>query len=328
MTTTPIPPAVSGGERLHQAERELVALRRRINRTTGITILIGIALLVLVGVYFYIGYGWLKEVTVPENLVTLGQRYLDDNLPTAKKWAEERIVKSVPPLLASLSDSTYESLPEYQKKLESTLMERLDVALEESKLVGEEEFRNFLRQNRDMMKKSFKELAANPKKAESNLNELVAAIEQDFDFNLRDQAAEFLDGIKSFNEYLLAAAYDQDKSEEGKLTRKLGMLARRFWLDATEPGKAYPVVKTFRTPKILATVRSVDSDKNTLTVTVRHAKKDVERSYPVLKGLKPAGAGKAATLADLKAGTPVELQLSPSDNRTVTGITVRKAKEK
>jgi hypothetical protein len=325
MTTTPTPSAVSGRERLAQIQSELAAVRKRINRATFFTALIGIALLGLLGVYFYIGYKAAKEIMVPENLVTLGQEYIDAYLPDAKARAEKEIIKASPGLADELSKQLYKSLPTYRTKLETFLIDQIDTNLKEATFVTDEEFRKFLRKHRSKMEESFRALAKSPKQAEKPLNEIVAALEEDLEVNLQDEAAEMLDTIKTANINWRAMAFnDKDLSEEAKKERLVWMLARRLYLTQMEPGKLIEErpVKAI-SPRLLATVKSTDAKKGTITVVMRQNKKDVQKTFEVEKGAKLG-----VSLDKLTEGTQVELYLSPRNARTVVVIAPRKTKEK
>lgn len=78
-----------------------------------------------------------------------------------------------------------------------------------------------------------------------------------------------------------------------------------------------------------ASVKGVDAAKHTITVASKGAKGLVEATFSVTKDarivvpdMKVKGKYERRKLGDLSAGTPVVLQFSARDVRTVTGITV------
>jgi hypothetical protein len=323
MTNIPL----SAKERLEQARRELDAMRRKLNRGTFFTALIGIALLAVLGVYFYIGYKAAKDLMVPKNLVTFGKEILDkDILPDVRKTAEKEVPKLSVDLAKDLSKRLQNYLPEGRKKLEAFIIEQMDPTIEKLNLMAEDEFRKVLNEHRKEVEEAFKELAASTKStksAEKALDKVVKALEDEIKLNLQDEAYDILDTLKTANESWRDMAYnDKNLSEEAKRWQKLWMLTRLVWLKEAEGKTILPEWKDLRI-KVLGTVKSVDAEKNTLTVMVRRGKKEEARTYKVTKGINLKDSA-----ANLPEGTQVELRLAPRDPESVVSIIPRKAKKK
>ena len=73
---------------------------------------------------------------------------------------------------------------------------------------------------------------------------------------------------------------------------------------------------------IKATVKSVDADKSTITVTID----EKEKTLSVSKDVKLSLGKKVKELKDIEAGTSVLLQMDKKEKDTVTGIKTNKEK--
>jgi hypothetical protein len=75
-------------------------------------------------------------------------------------------------------------------------------------------------------------------------------------------------------------------------------------------------------PTLSAPLKSVDVDKNTVTITVENRQGKQDRTYPLARDAKVTIAGKEARLTDLKEGTRLLLTLSAEDGNTLIQIQV------
>ncbi|HKB37167.1 MAG TPA: sigma factor-like helix-turn-helix DNA-binding protein, partial [Gemmataceae bacterium] len=73
-------------------------------------------------------------------------------------------------------------------------------------------------------------------------------------------------------------------------------------------------------PTISAPLKSVDAEKNTLTITVENRQGKQDKTYQVAKDARVADEGKEAKLTDLKEGTTVILTLSVDDGNTIIHV--------
>src|SRR5438552_458518 len=120
----PSPPAVAIKTRLEQVQNELAALRRRTQRATWTTVIIGILLLGVLGVYFYIGYTEIASVRKPDMLVAYGMQMIDENLPELLRTAETEVNKNAPQWAETLSKQVLDQSPYLRAELEKHSMEQ------------------------------------------------------------------------------------------------------------------------------------------------------------------------------------------------------------
>jgi hypothetical protein len=222
-------------ERLEHAQRELTQMRARLNRGSTFTVVIGFALLVLLGVYFWIGSKLWAEVTEPKQLVNYVYTQIDDYIPEARKMVEREVKKNAPTWAKELSKEALAYVPEARKHLQEIAITELEKSLEKTELVTEEEFRKFLRKHRSMVEQRLKGLAKDPGAANREITELFNALEDDMQVDLKADAAKLLKLVKSLNRNMRDMQHGAELSEGQKLERQTWMIARRIYLQTFEP---------------------------------------------------------------------------------------------
>jgi hypothetical protein len=222
--------------RLENAQRELATLRARLDRSSRLTLIIGTLILIVLAAYFYYGSKLWAEITEPESLVTLAEDSIDRHLPKARESLQKEIIASAPSWAVGLSKQLVDSIPDARKKLEKLAIKQLDSSLQEASLATESEFRKVIKKNRPVLDEKFKELIKSPKLADQSMAQLVAVLEEDLETDLRDDAAQLFKTLKTFNENWRSLMPPVDLTEEGRLERRMWTLARRLFLEQTEPG--------------------------------------------------------------------------------------------
>jgi len=228
-------PIGSPKERLDQVQRDLETLRHKTNRATGATAVVGILALVAIAIYFYIGYTQFSQYTEPDKLVSVAQDILERNIPAAQESLKEQIIRSAPTWAEGLSQHALESLPTARTKLQEYILDQYDNTAQETIKVTDQQFRDFLRKNRPMLEKKFKELETNPKLADNSLAELEERMEVELQADMRAQAGELLDTLQSLNAKIKKLSSGQDLGPDELIERRLLMLARRMQLEQADP---------------------------------------------------------------------------------------------
>ena len=77
--------------RIGAARKKLATLQRGLGRGTWITTIVGFALLLLIGAYFWYGYVQIRELQKPEMLVALMGSMLDKGVPQARDAIETQV---------------------------------------------------------------------------------------------------------------------------------------------------------------------------------------------------------------------------------------------
>src|SRR5262249_40171790 len=175
---------------LQASERLLQDSTSRTIRSNRLTVIVGAALLVLLGAYFAYGYHEISSVMEPDTLVSLAEQWLEDKLPEGRRAAEAEIDRSAPVWAANLSKQAQSSLPSVREKLEEYVVQQVDQTINESVDVTEEQFRKFLRDNHDSLEQGFKDLARNERLADESLERLEAALNSKLEVDMKQASKE------------------------------------------------------------------------------------------------------------------------------------------
>jgi hypothetical protein len=226
-------------ERLARLEQDLIRQRQRVDSTTTLTTIIGILALVAVAGYAYYGYREISTLTNPETMVNAATQMIDDNLPQVRRRLESEIIESAPQWASTLSKEALGYLPAGRKQLEKLALENLDQALAETRSITNEQFRTFITNNREHLKKQFEELAKSPDLAENTLADLQSDLEKDLGVSFQADAAALLRETTNVNSAFKKLREGKNLSEQQQLERRTCMYFRSLsheGLDLTTTG--------------------------------------------------------------------------------------------
>jgi hypothetical protein len=235
-------PAAPLKQRLDRLQAELAAQRRSLNRSSTLTAILGLIVLGALAAYFYYGYTQIAYAAEPEQLVSVAETLIDDNLPKARASLEKEVDKNAGKWAESLSKKARASLPDLRVKAEAYFVEQVDKSLDESAVVTDQHFRNFVKENRPLLEKAFKDLEKNPKLADESLAELENALDKELQTDLRVQAQATFDALTQLNEKLKKLRAGKNLSAEEQTERELVMIVRRLQLD--NPGSVLPRIES------------------------------------------------------------------------------------
>jgi hypothetical protein len=232
---------LSTKERLDQAQKQLADMRRRFERGSRLTIVLGSVFILALGIYFYLGAKVWAELTQPEKLVNWASVQLDDHMPGLRTSLEKEIIKAAPDMAASLSRQLIKAIPDARKKLAVFAADRFDESLKEADLLTEANMRRVLKTHRAMLTKQFAALEKDEKVADKSMQELVDALENELDVDFQKDAKKALKTLKAANVNSKDILAGSKLTEDQKLERRVWQLARRLQLQyqGVEP----PLVK-------------------------------------------------------------------------------------
>ncbi|HLQ46592.1 MAG TPA: hypothetical protein VK137_17745 [Planctomycetaceae bacterium] len=286
--STPISSAASPqslAERVDKLSRQISQHEVAMNRSARTIGTVGIIALVLLSVYFFIGYRMINELLQPKQLVPLGAEMLQKKLPEARELLVQKVSDTSPAWAAELSVQARNAIPTLRGKLENYVMEQTDVLLGQATSLTEEQFRQTLQQNHELLDKGFRELAASDKLSDESLEALVAALEQQLQTDMKTQAEIVLETVRHLGGRVQRLQVGGSTDEEEKIERRVLMLARRLQLMEADPR---PIEKNAEKAK--ATATSNKPDETTSDKTDPEAKED-----------KPADDKEAEAASEKKA---------------------------
>ena len=248
--------------RLDQMTKQIAQHEAAMNRASSTMGTVGLLALVLMSAYFFYGYVQIAELLDPNKLVPLGASMLENNLPAARQAIVKQVSDSAPAWAEQLSVQVRGGIPTLRNKLEDYVMEQTDVLLGQATSVTEQQFRKTIQENRELLDRGFKELASSEKLSEAVLNELVIALEQQLQADMKSQAEIVLETLRHLSDRVKSLEVGGSTDEEEKIERRVLMLARRLQLMEADPRPIQaPEVKSSAADKP-ATSNEPASDKS------------------------------------------------------------------
>jgi hypothetical protein len=213
---------------LESTQQLLGRTASRLRLANSFTMIVGILIVVLLAAYFIFGYRQLAELMEPDTLVAAASTWIEEQLPVARRTVQEEVTRHAPDWAASLSKQAQSSLPELRGKLEEHVQLQVDEMAESAMAISEVQFRKFLRDNRESLRKSFEELAANPQLTDESLQLIEEMVDREFQFNMREGADDLFAILNLMTAKLTRLKSGKDLDEQERLERRVLMLARRL----------------------------------------------------------------------------------------------------
>lgn len=252
-TPTPSSSAASAqglASRIDQLTKQIAQHETATKRAASTMGTVGLLSLVLLSVYFFYGYVQIAELLEPNELVPLGASMLESNLPAARQAIIKQVSDSAPAWAEQVSQQARGALPSLRTKLEDYVMEQTDVLLGQATSVTEQQFQKTIQENRELLDRGFKELAASENLSEEVLNTLVVALEQQLQADMKSQAETVLETLRHLSDRVKRLEVGGSKDEEERIERRVLMLARRLQLNEADPRPIQaPVVTSIITEK-------------------------------------------------------------------------------
>lgn len=227
--------------RVEAAQNEMRALKNRINTSSLLTFLIGLATLAALSFYFWYGHREITDLTDPDKITRMGQTMLDDHIPAMRQQAEDEIVNRAPELVQQLSEQAVANMPMARERLVEYTSGQIQHALEQTELVSADRFRQLIRDHRDMLERDAQDLESSPELSADRFNQLVDMIDTDLGIELKDKSEVARGMLVALNENLDRLAPGQDLTPQEAQTREVLMIFRRLQ-QTKRLGGAEPVI--------------------------------------------------------------------------------------
>lgn len=235
----PAAPADTSAQELNAkidaAQSKLAQLAAKQNSSATTTAVVGAILLVFIIGYFTYGYLQIAPILKPEQLVGFLSEQIDQNLPKLRKEVEKQVDQSAPKWAEQLSTQVKSAIPEVREQLEDYVIDQTDAMIDEVQLMTEEQFREILTDNRDMLTQGFEELGTSEEMSKESIAALETALEKQLQGDMRQQAAVVLETLNMLNEKIDVLARGKLLNREQRLEQRALMILRRLALAEADP---------------------------------------------------------------------------------------------
>ncbi|MFH1923291.1 MAG: hypothetical protein ABIP48_25800 [Planctomycetota bacterium] len=221
-------PSQTVTERIEATHQELRALRRRFRRGGWITLIVGLALLLLIAGYFAYGYKEISSFKDPEGLVSLVGNTLDQQIPGVRRKLEEEVNKNAATWAEQASQQIVAAIPPLRRQLEDYACERSDELIAQLNVLGEKEFRRILDENRSTVEQALDDLEKGDEVSEEVVGLLQAAMEKELQLGMEDQAQVVITLLSDLNRNMKNLKTAENLTPEQENERRAVMLARRL----------------------------------------------------------------------------------------------------
>jgi len=221
-------PSQTVTERIEATHRELRALRRRFRRGGWITLIVGLALLLLIAGYFTYGYVQISSFKDPELLVSLVGNTLDQQIPEVRRRLEEEVNKNADTWAEQASQQVVAAIPPLRQQLEDYACARSDELIAQLNVLGEKEFRRILDENRSTVEQALDDLQKGDEVSEEVVARLQGAMEKELQLGMEDQAQVVLTLLSDLNKNMKNLKTGENLTPEQENERRAVMLARRL----------------------------------------------------------------------------------------------------
>ena len=220
----------SANEQVETVRQQLRKLRRRIRIGSWMTTIVGLALLCLVAFYFIYGYLEISTLKDPERLVALVGQTIDQSIPEVRKRLQQEVDNNAESWAQLASERALEAAPAAREKLEEYICKGTDLLIDKLEVVGEQEFRRMLGENRATLEKALKELKDEDEISQGTVVLLEEAMEKELQLSMQDQAQAMFAMVSDVNAGMKNLAENEDLNEVQQCERRVLMLARRLQL--------------------------------------------------------------------------------------------------
>ena len=218
-------------DRTEAVYRELKSMRRRFQIGSWITMIVGGLLLLLVVVYFSIGYSAVSELKDPELVVSLVGQAVDDQIPIQRQRLEDEVKNNASTWAEQASQQVLAALPQLREQIEQLALQQSDNVIAQIDVVGEQQFRRIIDENRSTMQRAIQDLKNDEDVSEEVLLALQLAIEKELQIDANSQADAVLTIVSDLNTNMGELIEGKDLTLEQKAERRALMLAKRLLVE-------------------------------------------------------------------------------------------------
>lgn len=285
-------------QRIQQLDAEIEQLSRRLRRSSTVTLIVGLIIVLLLFSYLTFGYRLIMPRLDAKAVVDTAVGYLEQQLPEASSELKRLIDEQADDWGKALSEQLLAQIPDFRKSLAQFAEKQMEELVASTIQYSEDEIRKVLREHKDALNKAVEELAASDRLSDRTVQELEAMLEEQLKAELEEQSAIVLETVRMLNEKIKKLKEGKDLNKEEQLERRVLMLARRLQLNAADPSLKDKPIRGVTVRKPPATTTPAPGSPGT-------SPKETPSGTPApKKGDRPATAPDKAKDASKKDGAP------------------------
>ena len=290
-------------KRLTDLQKEVERQRKKTASSATVTLVVGLILLIFIAGYFTFGYTMFKSVLDPEQLVAATTDMIENQLPEYRKTIEGEIKNNAPTWAEQASEQGLAALPQLRERIENAAIDQANNMIENFAVMSEDEFRRVLRENKDILQDSFKQLASEEELSEDMLKLVEDALEKQLQGSMEENASTILRQLRNINMALEDLADDNELTQDERKMREVLMIARRLQLEQADPnfkGKKVPRVSKKTAKKVVEKPAAPAADTAAAKKAADDAAKKKAAEEAAKKAAEEAAKKKAAEEAAMK----------------------------
>jgi len=206
--------------------QELQELRREVEQNTRWNMSLLLTLVTCLVLVILYEYRQFRQLTQPDTIVAIVEERIKENYPEVRAALKKQVVEAAPVLLEKLSRKAVRSVPELRQDLVAYLGRQLAVGLDEATAFSAVEFRETLRENRDLVEQAAEELKEFPDRAEKFIVGLEKRLEKRWDVDFQKQARFVLRTLHGLNAKLERLSKNERLTPEDLLARRIVRIVR------------------------------------------------------------------------------------------------------
>lgn len=209
MSNSPSTNASHLEERIDMLVKELARKRRSTNWGTNLSLLIGLAAIVLLCGYFGYGYYMFDDFTKPDNIVKYANSYLDEYSAQAREVAAEEVKKSAPIWAKEVSRELVDNMPTLRERAEIAIDEYLDEQLVKTQQQTEVGFAELMDKHRNAFADAI-DIIIKEGTSDEFVEKVLPIIEENYAPEMKDSVMNTLGALQDINVRMEKLARGQD----------------------------------------------------------------------------------------------------------------------
>ncbi len=206
------------------------AARRTAAWTTGLLVLF----VVLVIATLALGYARARKALDPDRLVGEGEEIIVSHYPQWREELKSELTRRAPAEAHQVLKKVEAPLPQTRQRLQRYLDREVQAGLARATAVADEDFRKFVRENRDYLRQGFAELQRAPSGVEPFAAGLEERLDRQFAVRLRQEAGVVLQALHQLNARLEKLGKNADLTPSEQLERRIARTLRTLQQEGTK----------------------------------------------------------------------------------------------